>query len=134
MSKPGAESKLTKKMRLAGKAAYDERLVVVKYHGDMMGEAGVSDLLCVLDGMFIACEVKAPESYGNNVERALRKGPTIKQRLFVQRVLVAGGCAGFAATVEQFNEIIDHAAERAVMDPLDMDYTLCPGHNIIEDV
>lgn len=104
MSKPGPESKLIKKMREEGHEIYGERLVTVKYHGSQFGEAGVSDLLCVLDGVFGACEVKAPESYGNNVERALAEGPTLKQRAFVKRVNAAGGYGWFAATVEQFLE------------------------------
>lgn len=127
MGKTGPETRLVKKMRDAGRADYDDRLVTIKYHGSEFGEAGVSDLLCVLDGVFIACEVKAPESYGGSVERALREGPTVKQRAFVARVLAAGGCAGFAATVEQFQEMLDHAAERAYIG----DGYPCKGHNIM---
>jgi hypothetical protein len=112
MGKSGPETRLIKKMRDAGFAKYGDQLVTVKYHGSQFGEAGVSDLLCVLDGVFIACEVKAPESYGNSVERALRDGPTVKQRLFVKRVLASRGVAGFAATEEQFMEMLDCAYER----------------------
>lgn len=124
MSKPGPETRLIKKMRDAGTAEYGDRLVTVKYNG-LYGEVGVSDLLCVLDGVFIACEVKAPESYSNSVERALEKGPTVKQRLFVGRVLKAGGCAGFAATVEQFMETLHHAEQMR----RDASYS-CDGHYV----
>lgn len=110
MSKSGPEAALIKKMRDAGQAEYGDRLVTVKYHGSQYGEAGVSDLLCVLDGVFIACEVKAPESYSvkgqPSVEKALSEGPTIKQRAFVARVVKAGGVGGFAASVEQFMEML----------------------------
>ncbi len=102
MGKPGPETKLIKKMREAAHAIYGDRLVTVKYHGSQFGEAGVSDLLCCLDGKFGACEVKAPESYGGNVEKALAEGPTLKQRAFVKRVIAADGYGWFAATVEQF--------------------------------
>jgi hypothetical protein len=102
MSKPGPETKLIKKMRDEAKKIYGGRLVTVKYHGSQFGEAGVSDLLCCLDGKFGACEVKAPESYGGSVEKALAEGPTLKQKAFVARVDVAGGYGWFAATVEQF--------------------------------
>lgn len=110
----GPETKLVKKMRDAGQKMYGNRLVTVKYHGSMYGEAGVSDLLCVLDGMFIACEVKAPESYGGSVERALKVGPTVKQRAFVARVIKAGGIGGFAATVDQYMDLLADAEERSM--------------------
>lgn len=113
MSKPGPETKLVTLMRKDGLFEYGDRLVIIKYHGSAYTQAGVSDLLCVLDGIFIACEVKAPESYSGSVERALRDGPTLKQRLFVASVLAAGGVAGFAATREQFLETLACAAERA---------------------
>ena len=106
MSKPGPETKLVLKMRKTARAKYGTRLVDIKYHGDMMGEAGVSDTLHCLDGIFCAIEVKAPESYGGNVQRALDKGPTVKQRIFVERVNAAGGVGGFAATVEQYMDLL----------------------------
>lgn len=126
MSKSGPETKLVAKMRKAGAEKYGDRLVLTKYHGSQFGEAGVSDLLGTLDGVFLAIEVKAPESYGGSVERALRDGPTVKQRLYVNRVLTAGGCAGFAATVEQFMDILDHA-EGSGDGP---GFVPCSGHNV----
>lgn len=122
-----AETKLTDKMRKAGKAWYGDRLVTIKYHGDQYARAGVSDLLACLDGVFVAIEVKAPESYGGSVERALREGPTVLQRAFVQHVLDAGGCAGFAATLPQFLDILSHAAAREGGPRLMAPY-LCEGH------
>lgn len=113
MGKSGPETRLIKKMRDAGFAKYGDRLVTVKYHGSQFGEAGVSDLLCVLDGVFIACEVKAPETYGNSVERALEAGPTVKQRLFITRVQAAGGVGGTAADIEGFMFLLALAEARA---------------------
>lgn len=111
--KAGPETKLVAKMRDAGAKAYGSRLVTVKYHGSPYSEAGVSDLLNVLDGVFVACEVKAPESYPvkgvPSVERALAEGPTVKQRAFVERVIAAGGIGAFVATVEQFLETLRRA-------------------------
>jgi hypothetical protein len=112
MGKSGPETKLVTKMRDAGLAEYGDRLLIVKNHGNEYSATGVSDLTGCLDGVFFACEVKAPETYGGNVQRALDKGPTVKQRLFVAKVLAAGGVGGFAATIEQFMEILDCAAER----------------------
>lgn len=116
MGRPGPETRLVKKMREAGAAEYGRRLVTVKYHGDEYGESGVSDLLSCLDGVFIACEVKAPESYPvkgkPSVERALLEGPTAKQKAFLFRVQKAGGVVGVAASVEQYMEILLCAADR----------------------
>lgn len=106
----GPETKLVAKMRKAGEKEYGERLVIVKYHGSPYSQAGVSDLLCCLDGTFIAIEVKAPESYGNSIDRAMAEGPTVKQREFVRKVIEAGGVGGFAASVDGFMRIL-RAAE-----------------------
>lgn len=99
-----AETRLTDHMKKDGAALYGERLVLVKYHGDQYARAGVSDLLGCLDGTFFACEVKAPESYGGSVERALRDGPTVLQKAFIGHVQTAGGYGWVAATREQFLE------------------------------
>lgn len=111
--KQGPETKLVKKMRDAGKAEYGDRLVTVKYHGSQYGEAGVSDLLCVLDGVFVAVEAKAPESYGGSVIRAVAEGPSLKQRAFGARVATAGGVFGVAASVEGFMDILHDAEVKA---------------------
>lgn len=124
----GAETRLVRKMRQAGKDKYgDDNLVTVKYPSSSFGETGVSDLLCVVNGIMVACEVKAPESYKvrgePSIHKALAKGPTLKQRLFVNRILSAGGCAGFAASVEQFMVILACAHSRG-RNP----EWLCEGH------
>lgn len=109
MARSGPENALVKKMRTAATKKYGDRFVSVKYHGGQMGEAGVSDLLCCLDGIFVACEVKAPENYGNSVELAEEKGATLKQRLFIQRIANAGGVAAVVASVEHFLDILEYA-------------------------
>lgn len=113
MSSEGPETRLTRKMREAGKAKYGKRLVAIKYHGSPMSRGGVSDLLNCLDGVFVAVEVKAPESYGGSVERALEKGPSKRQREFVKDVIESGGVAGFAATIEQYMDHLRAAEEQA---------------------
>lgn len=109
-AKSGPETRLVKKMRDAGKAEYGSRFVSIKYHGSQYGEAGVSDLLCCLDGVFVACEVKAPESYPVNgqpsEERALAEGPTVKQWAFIERIIAAGGIGGVAASVDGFLSLL----------------------------
>jgi hypothetical protein len=132
MARQSPETALVLKMRKAGRAKYGDRLVDIKYHGDAMSEAGVSDILCCLDGVFVAVEAKSPESSTHkrktieaSIAHALEKGPTVKQRLFVARVLAAGGCAGFAATVEQFMEVLAHAEYRVYPEA-----GMCEGHNV----
>lgn len=127
----GPETLLVRAMRKAGREEYGHRLVTVKYHGDMMGEAGVSDLLCLLDGVFIACEVKSPKSSKHkrkteaaSIAHALDEGPTLKQRQFVKRVLLASGCGGFAATVEQF------MGQLACAERMSTGLHVCVGHNL----
>lgn len=134
MASEGAETRLVRKMRAEGKAKYgDDRLVTVKYPSSSFGETGVSDLLCVLDGIFVACEVKAPESYKvrgqPSVHKALAKGPTLKQRLFVNRVLASGGVAGFAADIEGFMLMLSCAASLTRQPSTGPKYT-CQGHNL----
>lgn len=114
MSSAGPETRLVKKMRDAGKRVYGDSLVTIKYHGSEYSEAGVSDLLCCLLGVFVAVEVKAPESYGGSVERALAVGPTAKQRAFLNRVSKTGGVSGVAATVEQFIDLLAEAEDKAM--------------------
>ena len=63
MAKQGPEAKLIAKCRATARKKYGTRLVDIKYHGDIYAEAGVSDLLHVLDSVFCAVEMKAPESY-----------------------------------------------------------------------
>lgn len=106
-----AETTLTDKMRKDAAKIYGDRLVLVKYHGNEYSRAGVSDLLGCLDGAFFACEVKSPDSPQHkrktreaSIEHALSQGPTVLQLAFIGHVMVAGGVAWVAATVEQFLE------------------------------
>lgn len=117
MGREGPETKLIKKMREAGTKKYGKRLRTVKYHGSQFGESGVSDLLCCLDGVFVAAEVKAPENYKvkgqPNVEKAEAEGATLKQRLYIDDIVAAGGCGGVVASVEHFMNLLAVAEEMA---------------------
>lgn len=134
MSRQGPEAKLVEKMRKAAREEYGERYKDIKHHGSEFSATGVSDLIACLDGVFVAAEVKSPESsthkrktLADSIAHALEHGPTLKQRLFVASVLKAGGCAGFAATVEQYMEILTHAEERAAEFGI---WVHCGGHNV----
>lgn len=102
MGRPGPETRLVAKMRKAGQEEYGKRLVVVKYHGGAYSEAGVSDLLCCIDGVFVAVEVKAGTAYG----------VTVKQQAFLDRITSAGGVAAVCKSVEEFLETLEYAASR----------------------
>jgi hypothetical protein len=108
------ETALVKKMREAANAKYGDDIVIVKYHGSPYSEAGVSDLLICLYGMFGACEVKAPESYPvkgqPSVEKA-EQAETAHQRLFLDKVYEAGGFQTVCASVEHFMEFLETVAE-----------------------
>jgi len=124
--KSGPETKLVAKMRKAAVDHYGKRHKTFKHHGGPFAEKGVSDTITCLDGIYVAIEVKAPESYGGSVEKALRDGPTPNQRTFVKNVIEAGGVAGFAATVEQYMAIL-YCAEQVA---LAMPPGKCLGHNV----
>lgn len=117
MAKPGPETRLATKMDKAAAEKYGPRLKSVNQHGGRFSATGVSDRLLCLDGVFVAIEIKAPESYPvkgqPNVEKALAKGPTVKQREFIRKVNEAGGVGGFAATIEQYMALLDEAARKA---------------------
>lgn len=117
MGKSGPETRLVARMVKKAKEAYGDSIVIDNNHGGMYSATGRSDLTGCLFGVFWAVEVKAPESYKvkgePSVEKALEEGPTVKQRLYVKHVEDAGGVAGFAATVDQFMDILAAAEEKA---------------------
>lgn len=115
MGKIGPETKLIKRMLTAGYEEYTgARLVLWKNHGSEYSQAGVADLTGMLDGVALACEVKAPETYGGSIKRALQAGPTVKQRAFIAKVNASGGVGWFAASVEGFMQGLAWANRFAV--------------------
>lgn len=100
MAKQGPEGRLIDRAKKAATEKYGDRLVWLKHHGGPFATAGVSDLLICLDGVFVAIEMKAPENYSNSVVKAVTQGPTTKQRVFIDKVIAAGGVGGYAASVE----------------------------------
>ena len=109
MARQGPEARRIASMKKKAAAIYGSRLVIVKQHGNEFTEAGVSDLLCCLDGVFVAAEAKAAKSYGGSEERAREKGPSVKQRLFIERVRKAGGVAAVVVTDEDFLALLREA-------------------------
>lgn len=109
MGRQGPESRLIDRMRKRADIWYGDRLVWVKYHGGPYTAAGVPDLLLCLDGVYVAAEVKAPDHYGNSVEKAVATGATIKQRAFIDRVRKAGGVAGVVADEDGLLRLLEEA-------------------------
>ena len=101
MAREGPETRLVRQMRDAGKSKYGSKLVVLKYHGNQFGEAGVSDLLCCFYGVFVAVEVKHLDTKHG------KAGPTLKQKAFGIRVTNAGGVFVVCYSVESFLETLD---------------------------
>lgn len=106
MAKQGPEGRLIEQAKKAAEKEYGDRLVWLKHHGGPFATAGVSDLLICLDGVFIAIEMKAPENYSGSVEKAIEKGPTMKQKAFLDRVNEAGGTGAVCASVEGLLEVL----------------------------
>lgn len=94
----------------AAKKAYGERLVMVRYPKGPFMQAGVSDLLCCLDGVFIAAEAKAPDEDTYNGKNT--HGVTVKQEAFLNRVGRAGGIFAVFRSEAEFLEILDAAAQQ----------------------
>lgn len=75
-----------------------DKTMVIKHHGGPFSQPGVSDLLICWESMFVAIEVKTPES-GN--------GPTDLQMKFLLDVIDAGGIAFCATSVFDIKEFFE---------------------------
>lgn len=111
MAKQGPEGRLIDKAKIVATKKYGDRLVWIKHHGGPHATAGISDLLLCLDGVFVAIEMKAPENYSGSVEKAIEKGPTVKQKAFLDRVNGAGGIGAVCASVEGLLEVLASAQQ-----------------------
>lgn len=80
MSQP--EAKLTAKIREYLNTL--DNSYFWKARGDPRQQKGVSDLVGVYHGRFVALEVKTPQN---------RKGPTLYQIVFMKKIKAAGGKA-----------------------------------------
>jgi Holliday junction resolvase len=70
-----------------------------------VSKVGCPDLICCIDGMFVALEVKR--------EKNGPYGATRKQEYEIEQIKRAGGCAGVVSSVEEVQELIDnHTASR----------------------
>ena len=116
MGRPGPETRLIAaiRKRIRETAKYRDSVLVVKYHGSQFGEAGVSDLLCCIGGVFVAVEVKAPEG---------RHPVTVKQRAFGQRVIEAGGYFAVVRSVDEFLKVVDTALDFGLNRPDPANFT-----------
>lgn len=63
---------------------------LIKIHGNMYQEAGITDLLGCYKGLFIAIEVKQPG-----------EEPEPIQRHFIKTIILAGGIAGYVTSPKE---------------------------------
>src|SRR5580693_5751518 len=76
------ETRLLQRVRRRLIARFGGRYV--KVHGSLFQEAGISDLLGCVEGLFIALEVKTPED---------RRGASDLQKEFIADIIANGGLA-----------------------------------------
>ena len=69
-----------------------------KFHGSAFGAAGVSDLIGVLEGRFIAIEVKMPGK---------EKNLTKLQALFLKTINSCGGIAFMATSLQEVRDELE---------------------------
>lgn len=92
------------------KAAYGEDIVIIRYPKGPFMQAGVSDLLICLGGVFASAEAKAPHEAmysGRNTH-----GVTVKQEAFLNRIDVAGGYSTSFSSVEEFMGFLETLFEQ----------------------
>ena len=101
---------------------------LIKVHGGMYQEAGIPDLLLVIDGLLIGIEVKHPKA-SESREHALDR-TTLRQRIHLRRIIEAGGMAGVAVDVDSAMHLVQLAQlkQRMMQEsrPIE-DYPMPPG-------
>jgi len=68
-----------------------------KTHGDIYGPAGLPDLVCCINGRFVAFEVKTPSGKLTKL-----------QETTLQRIQRAGGYASKVTSLQEVKDIIQH--------------------------
>lgn len=102
----GPETNLVRSIRTRIKREWP-RSLTWKMHGSVYMEAGIPDIVCCVEGRFIALEVKAPkagEGYLHAYERTSRE-----QRYQIGRVRAADGAACTVVSPEDAVEAIRQA-------------------------
>lgn len=87
MIKP--ETKLVKKIK-DYLSTYNNAMFL-KIHGGPFQQPGISDLIGIIDGRFVAIEVKMPDA---------KRGLTLLQKDFIDKVISCGGVAFCARCIE----------------------------------
>lgn len=68
-----------------------------KEHGGMYGTAGLPDIICCINGRFIAFEVKTPSGRLTKIQEAT-----------IQKIREANGEAHKVTSIEEVKQILDH--------------------------
>lgn len=95
-----------KEARLSQRIAKELRkrgALVIKVAGGMYQTPGLSDLFVLVNGEFLAIEVKRPKSDGGP---GCEKGLTDKQITFLEAVRYHGGISACVETLEQAIELV----------------------------
>jgi hypothetical protein len=80
---------------------------LIKIHGGMYQEAGIPDLLLVVDGLLVGIEAKNPRAGESEVSAVSRT--TLRQRIHIRRIIEAGGMSGVATSVDSALHLIQLA-------------------------
>lgn len=98
----GPETRLRKKIVNKLQQKYPSGLFT-KIHISRFSNAGIPDLLCCVQGLYVAIEIKTA------------KGKTTPlQDYMLKRILEAGGASGVARTPEEALKIVDDALKQYI--------------------
>lgn len=75
---------------------------VNKIHGGQYQSAGISDLLCCIEGRYVAIEVKTPKT---------EKNLSVLQKEFIDNVVKAGGIAFMASSATMALDKLENALQ-----------------------
>jgi hypothetical protein len=96
----GPETRLRKRMVKKLQEKYPNGLFT-KIHVSVFANAGIPDLICCVEGLYIGIEIKVP---------GRKASPN--QEFYMSRIRRAGGSAGVATTVEEILQIVDEALKK----------------------
>jgi hypothetical protein len=96
----GPETRLRKRIVKALQEKYPDGLFT-KIHVSVFANAGIPDLLCCVEGLYIAIEIKVP---------GRKASPN--QAYFMSRIERAKGSAGIATTIQEALQIVAQALKK----------------------
>lgn len=104
MSEPTNETGLVKRITAQIKKQYPD-VVIYNIHGGMMQEAGIPDLLVLVNGAVVGLEVKFRRPGESEAHARNRASPA--QRMQIERIIRSGSWAGVVLSSEEALEKIE---------------------------